>query len=212
MGCDDRSGFAGSAARPLVNMPGLVSLLADLTCGDDECAETAASLLPGFGPAAFAALCELAHTQAADTRWWAVRALAGWPSSDELTGELVAALEDETVEVRQCAAVALSRHPDARAVDALVDSLSNADALTVKLAGNALVRIGAAAVPALIELLQNGKHSARLEAARVLAGIKDPRAIPVLMKALAEDSTVMQYWAEHGLDQAGLGMVYLKPQ
>jgi HEAT repeat protein len=51
-----------------------------------------------------------------------------------------------------------------------------------------------------------------LEAARALAEIKDPRAIPGLMKALETDSALLQYWVGNGLDKLGLGMVYLKPE
>ncbi len=193
-------------------MAGLAALLADLTCGDDQRAEAAASHLPEYGEAAFAALQELSRSGHADTRWWAVRALAEWPHSDQVTRELVAALEDESGDVRQCAAMALSRHPDHQAVLALVRALSDQDALAARLAANALVLIGAGAVPALIELLQSGTRPAKLEAVRALAEIKDPRAIPALMKALGEDSTIMQYWAEHGLDKLGLGMVYIKPE
>jgi HEAT repeat protein len=193
-------------------MPVLASLLADLTCGDDECAEAAASLLPEWGEPAFVALRDLSHSKYEDTRWWAVRALAGWPRSDQVIRELVTALEDESIDVRRCAAVALSRHPDPQAISPLISVLSDADTLTAKLAANALIQIGAQAVPALIELLQSGAHTSRLEAVRALAQIEDPHAIPVLMKVLGEDSTVMQYWAEHGLNRLGLGMLYLKPQ
>jgi len=193
-------------------MPGLASLLAELTCGDDESAEAAAGLLPEYGAAAFVALQDLRLSRRTDTRWWAVRALAGWPSSAPVTRELIGALDDEAGEVRQCAAVALSRHPDPQAIPALIRALSISDSLTAKLVANALIRIGAPAVPELLQLLQNGKHVARLEAVRALAEIEDPRAIPALMKLLGEDSAVMEYWAGHGLDRLGLGMLYLKPQ
>lgn len=193
-------------------MSDLPFLLAELTSGDDERAEAAAPGLSRYGEAAFVALQGLLHSEHADTRWWAVRALAEWQNSDLATRELVAALEDDSEPVRQCAAIALSRHPDPQAVLPLIRALSSPDPMTSRLACNALILIGADAVPALIELLKTGTRIGKVEAIRALAQIKDPRAISALMKVLGEDSAVMQYWAEHGLDKLGLGMVYIKPE
>lgn len=90
-------------------------------------------------------------------------------------------------------------------------ALSDPDTLVARLASQALVAIGAEAVPDLLEVLQNGTHPARLEAVRALAQIGDRRAIPLLMKVLEEDSTILHYWAENGLNRLGLGMVYVRP-
>jgi HEAT repeat protein len=193
-------------------MADLSALLADLVCGQDERAEAAALGLPGYGKTAFTALQGMLRSGHADTRWWAVRALAGWPKSNKLIRELVTALQDDSADVRQCAAMALGHYPDPQAVAALIQALSDPDLMTSQLASNALILIGAEAVPALIELLQTGTRTAKLKAVRALAETKDPRAIPALMKILGEDSSVMQYWAEHGLDKLGLGMVYIKPE
>jgi hypothetical protein len=46
---------------------------------------------------------------------------------------------------------------------------------------------------------------------RTLAEIRDHRAIPVLMKSMNEESAVLQYWAQTGLERLGLDMVYIKP-
>jgi HEAT repeat protein len=147
-----------------------------------------------------------------DVRWWAVRALAQFEPADEITRELVAALEDESGEVRQCAAMALCHHPSRQAISSLIRTLSDPDSMAARLAANALALIGPAAIPALIETLQTGSPSAKLEAVRALAEIKDPHAIPALMKALEQDSALMQYWAEQGLDKLGLGMIYIQPE
>ena len=193
-------------------MPDLPALLAELTCGDDERAESAAQQLAGYGESAFQALRNLLRDEDVDARWWAIRALAQFETSEKVTGDLVAALEDGSSDVRQCAAMALCHHPHPRAVSPLIRALSDPDSMTAGLARNALIRIGAEAVPELIETLRAGSRAARLEAVRALAEIKDPRAIPPLMQALEQDSALMQYWAEHGLDKLGLGMVYLKPE
>jgi HEAT repeat protein len=187
-------------------------LLAELVSGNDERAERAAIQFSAFGSTGIDALKPLLISNDADVRWWAVRALAGFEQLDEIIPELVAALEDESDEVRQAAAMALCHHPRLQAVPPLIQALSDPDTMTARLASNALARIGLEATPALLDVLKTGTGSARLEAARTLAEIKDPRAIPGLMQALETDSALLQYWIGNGLDKLGLGMVYLKPE
>jgi HEAT repeat protein len=193
-------------------MTELELLLAELVSGNDERAEQAATRLPVFGPTGIEALKPLFTSNEVDVRWWAVRALAGFEQLDENILELIAALEDESEEVRQAAAMALCHQPHLQAVSALIRTLSDPDPMTAHLASKALVLIGAEATSALLDVLQSGKRSAKLEAVRALAEIKDPRAIPGLMEALEADSALLQYWAGNGLDKLGLGMVYLKPE
>jgi HEAT repeat protein len=92
-----------------------------------------------------------------------------------------------------------------------VKALSDCDRLVAGLAADALAEIGEAAVPALIDVVQDGSHPARLEAVRALAAIGDPRAIPVLFAALDSDSALMEYWANQGLEHLGVGMVFFEP-
>jgi HEAT repeat protein len=193
-------------------MSELETLLADLTSGDDVRAEAAAGRLPVLGDAALRHLLPLLRAESSDVRWWAVRALAGFEQVDGVIMGLVSALEDESSEVRQCAALGLCHHPHPQAVPALIRALSDPDPMTAKLASNALVLLGEQATPELIEILKTGTHSARLEAVRALAEIRDQRAIPALMEALQTDSALLQYWAEQGLDKLGLGMIYIKPE
>jgi HEAT repeat protein len=84
--------------------------------------------------------------------------------------------------------------------------------MTAHLASRALALCGLEATPALLEVLKSGSRSAKLEAARALAELKDPQAIPGLLQALETDSALLQYWLGNGLDQLGLGMIYLKPE
>lgn len=184
------------------------ALLADLTSGDDTRAEAAAVRLSAFP---VSTLDPLLQSKDVDTRWWALRALAGFPAGQEVLTRLLSALEDESDEIRQCAALGLSHHPHPQAVRPLIGVLSSPDSMTAHLARNALTAIGAEAVPTLIETLQSGDPVARLQAARALAEIGDPRAIPALMAAMQTDSALAAYWARHGLEKLGLGMVYLKP-
>jgi HEAT repeat protein len=185
-------------------------LLKELTSGDDERAEAAASSVSAYGTDALAILEPLMHSSEADFRWWAVRALAELPA-EMSAPSLIQALNDPYLAVRQCAALGLSRQPDARAIPALVETMASDDALLARLAANALEAIGAAAVPALLDVLENGTQPVRLEAARTLAKIGDTRAIPALFHALDEDSALMEYWANEGLERMGVGMMFFKP-
>ncbi|PWH15938.1 MAG: hypothetical protein DDG60_04950 [Anaerolineae bacterium] len=184
------------------------TLLDDLASGDEARAEAAAirlTVLP------LSALEPLLRSENVDVRWWALRALADFPTSEEVINRLVQALDDPSDEIRQCAALGLCHHPHLQAIAPLIGVLASADSMTAHLVRNALVAIGSPAVPALIELLQSGTPAARLEAVRALSEIGDPRAIPALMAVMQTDSALSTHWAKQGLDKLGLGMLYLKP-
>ncbi len=190
----------------------LSELLGDLTSADDLRAEQAAHQLPKHGQAALNALQNLLQNGADDSRWWAARALAEFPAEKEISLSLLAALEDESDEVRQAAALGLCQHPSAEAVDPLNRALASREPMIAKLAGNALRQIGPTAVPALLTTLASGTPAAQIEACRALAEIGDQRAIPALMKAFQSNSALLHYWAEHGLEKLGLNMIFMKPE
>ena len=190
-------------------MSALQDLLNDLTGGDESRAEAAVSLLIALGEEAIPSLLDLTRSSDVDHRWWALRVLAQSPHSQ--AGWLVPFLNDPAREVRQCAALGLAIKPDESATQPLVQALSDEDSMVGSLAVNALVKIGSAAVPALIEVVKGASQSARIHALRALAEIRDHRAIPVMMKVLEEDSVLLQHWAKEGLDRLGLDMVYIKP-
>lgn len=183
--------------------------LNDLTSGDESRAESAVSALVELGEETIPALLELTKSKDADNRWWALRVLAQSPHSR--TEWLVPFLNDPAVDVRQCAALGLSIRPDESAIESLVSVLSDDDTLVSNLAVKALVKIGKAAVPSLIENVKSGSQSARILALRALVEIRDHRAIPVMMQVMNEDSALLQYWAKEGLERLGLDMVYIKP-
>ncbi len=79
------------------------------------------------------------------------------------------------------------------------------------LAVNALIKIGSVTVPSLIEAVKSGPQAQRIHALRALAEIRDHRAILVMMQVMQEDSALLQHWAQEGLEQLGLDMVYIKP-
>jgi len=186
------------------------ALITDLSSGDDERAEAAAQALASLGAAALPALGALLSDPDEDSRWWAVRALA--ESQAEGAGKLlVPALGDSSPAVRQAALLGIRLHPQPGTIPLLAALLGDADGLCAAMAADALVGIGADAVPALLEVMESGAQPARLEAARALAEIGDPRAIPALFKALDDDSALIEYWASQGLEKMGVGMAFFKP-
>jgi HEAT repeat protein len=187
----------------------LQDLLRDLTSGNETRAESAVPELIELGEEAISALRELTHSSESDHRWWALRVLAQSPHAQ--AEWLVPFLSDPAREVRQCAALGLAIKPGESAVAPLVRALSDEDNMVSSLAVNALVKIGAAAVPALIEVVKHAPQSARIHALRALAEIRDHRAIPVMMKVMEEESVLLHHWAKEGLDRLGLDMVYIKP-
>jgi HEAT repeat protein len=187
----------------------LQDLLSDLTSANESRAEKAVPALIELGEAALPALLDLTRSQETDHRWWSLRVLAQSPLAQ--TEWLVPFLNDPAREVRQCAALGLAIKPGESAVQPLVQALNDKDSMVSSLAVNALVKIGSAAVPALIEVVKSAPQSARIHALRALAEIRDHRAIPVMMKVMEEDSVLLQHWAKEGLDRLGLDMVYMKP-
>ena len=190
-------------------MSSLQDLLRDLISGNETRAERAVPALIELGKEAIAALRDLTQSSEADHRWWSLRVLAQSPHAQ--AEWLIPFLSDPAREVRQCAALGLAIKPGENAVRPLVQALSDEDSMVSSLAVNALVKIGGAAVPSLIEIVRHAPQSARIHALRALAEIRDHRAIPVMMKVMEEDSVLLQHWAKEGLDRLGLDMVYIKP-
>jgi HEAT repeat protein len=185
-------------------------LLSDLTSGDEQRGQSAVEGLTDSDPSVLTPLLNLAKSTDPDHRWWAVCALGKSPHTR--TVDLIPFLNDSDPEVRQAAALGLCSHVDEIALPALVGSLSDPDHMTASLAANALVKIGGAAVPFLLEVMsESTTQGTRILALRALAEIKDHRAIPMMLKTIQEDSALLQHWAREGLERLGLDMVYIKP-
>ncbi|MCW5878422.1 MAG: HEAT repeat domain-containing protein [Anaerolineales bacterium] len=191
-------------------MPDLAHLLRDLTGGDDAFAEQAALSLPAHEQAALDALLTLSQSPQPNQRWWALRALAGFPQPPAGKA-LAAALADSEPDVRSCAALALTQRPEPAAIPALISMLHREDSLLSRLAGDALAAGGAPAVAALTQFLQQPEAAGQAEAARALALAGDKNSIPTLMNLLESESTLVQYWAGEGLAKLGVGMTFFKP-
>ena len=200
---------ARRASGPAALQIKMHELLAELTSGDDTRAEKSIPAIVDLGMAAIPSLLELTRAKEVDSRWWAVRALAASPHTR--TENLIPLLSDSASEVRAAAALALCNHPDESAIPALINTLSDEDSLTAGLAGNALVKIGSPSVPSLLTVMSEAPTGIRIIVLRALSEIRDHRAIPVMMKSLSEESAVLQYWAQEGLQRLGLDMVYGKP-
>jgi HEAT repeat protein len=183
--------------------------LARLSGGDDQLAEAAVREFTSRPSVALPVLRALLSDSDPDVRWWAARALA--EIRDPQVPELLrSALRDADVSVRQCAALGLREQATPRAIQDLIALLNDEDRLLARLAADALIAIGAEAVPALLEVLQNGPQTGRLEAVRALARIGDQRAIATLFTALDDPSAIVEYWADEGLERMGIGMVFFK--
>ncbi len=98
---------------------------------------------------------------------------------------LIAALDDKNEDVRLEAKEALGKFKDRSTVTALVDQLWGGSHIYGG-ADDALVKIGSAAVPALIAAFKNadGNEYRLNHVVRVLGRFKDSRAVPVLIAAL----------------------------
>lgn len=185
------------------------SLLIELTSGDDQRAEQAVTALALHGSEALPIIHQMLSSDNSDTRWWAVRCLAQMENPP--LNLLIQSLDDVYQEVRQCAALAISHHPDISAINKILGLLSEPESVTTNLAATALVAIGKDAIPGLLDHLPSLNGIGRIEAFRAIACIADQRAIPILISALDEDSLTINYWAEEGLNRLGLDMVYMKP-
>ena len=192
-------------------MKNLDTLLDDLTSGDDESAENAALALRELGEQAIKPLSELLESEEADSRWWAIRTLALF-NSQKTTEYLLKGLNDPDIEVLKCAALGLRENPTPTAIPELMAHLGHEDQILSRLAGDALISIGKEATQGLVEIVENGEQTAKMEAVRALSLIGDQDSIPALFKVLEDGSMMMRYWAEKGLEKMGDGMVFFKPE
>ena len=186
------------------------ALLAELTSGDEDRAEAAARRLAEVGHAILPYLEPLLRSDKPDYRWWAVRTVA--QMQEPRLNWLISALADASSEVRAAAALGLAAHPTEQAAAALVNALQDEESIVAVLAVNALSALGKNAVPALLEAFPNSNRRGRIQIMRALAELRDHRAIPLMLKVTEEESAMLRYWAEEGLERLGLNMVYIKPE
>lgn len=191
-------------------MPDLAHLVADLSSQDEARAEAAVAALSGLGEPALDMVLELLDSPSGEARWWAVCAASAIPSP-RVAPALASALDDPDPLVRQASALGLRLQPSADAAPALARLLADPDSLTARLASDALAGLGLSALPELRRAMQGTEAGARINAVRALAMLKDQAAIPDLFAALEDPSTLVLHWAERGLEDLGVGMVFFPP-
>ena len=190
-------------------MSDISQLIANFSAGDDGLAEESVRQLVEEKNQAIPQLLELRNSQDIDARWWAYCALGQMREAE--VNWFFPGLHDLSPDVRECAAMALTHISDSSAIPELISALDDDDRMVAALAGHSLAAIGKEAVPALLIVMENGAPAARIDAARALATIQDPRSIPAFMAALDNGSELVGFWAEQGLEKLGSDMTYFKP-
>jgi HEAT repeat protein len=188
----------------------LQTLFEELGSGDDLRAEGAVHALADRGESVLPWLHQELDSINPDQRWWAIAALAQI-DHEQARKALKLGLSDPDPSVRQCAAFGLRRQPYQGALPDLVAALGASDRLLARLAADALVALGEYALESLTKALRSEDPTIRIEAARALAQMEDPGAIPPLFAALDDPSQLVVHWAERGLEKLGVGMMFYKP-
>jgi HEAT repeats/PBS lyase HEAT-like repeat len=112
---------------------------------------------------------------------------------------LIEALWDPVPEVQRASVRALGCTGNPAAVPALLSLLHHADEQLGGQIFSSLVRLGPVAVPALIENCTSSSPWMRWHCIRALGEIRDPRALPVLVRALADADHAVAWMAAKGL-------------
>jgi HEAT repeat protein len=184
-----------------------MALLDELFSGDDTRAAAAARQA---GEAELPALVEALQQPDPDRRWWAACALAHVPGAAAAEA-LIRLAADADPDVRAAALHALGQRDTPDVVPPLLISLADPSDYLARLAADALIRVGRLAVPGLIGALErDARPCVRANAARALALIGDTTAIPALLRALEDESALVQHWAEEGLERMGVGQLYFR--
>jgi HEAT repeat protein len=195
----------------LTRLGDIEHLIRDLVSGNDERAERSVSMLAAWGEPALAEILSLLEGDHPDHRWWAVRALAAFDHPEAQRALCRALAVDEPPEIRLCAAMGLRQRPFPAALPPLIAALAEPDRLLARLAADALAAMGKRAIPALHKASQSDNPAVRIEAVRAMAAVRDPEAIEPLLAAIDDPSSIVAYWAEKGLDDLGVGMVFFNP-
>ncbi len=122
---------------------------------------------------------------------------------------LIEALQDPIPSVRMQAAKALGRVGDPSAVPALINALRGADEQMGSIIFTALVKLGPAAVPALLNASASSSAWIRWHCMRALSEGGDNRALPALVSALSDPNHSVAWMAAKGLK--GFGKQSLEP-
>lgn len=143
----------------------------------------------GGGVGAFVQMRRLQHGQTEQERRRAAQALSSARTALAVD-ELIAAMDDPSLDVRSEAAVALGEIRDSRAVEPLCAKLRDPGAgISVEVI-RALGKIGdGRAAPALAEALRRGEQEERAAAAHALGALATAEALAALRETLADPGT-----------------------
>ena len=169
-------------------------------------AQDAAEALARLGPRGLRALAGALADMSMDVeaRQWAALALGDSGNEEAALAPLVAALSyTEARYLPLAAAVALGRLGTVGAAEALAAALADITGVFGSAHAHALRRIGAPAVPALLQALVAGNAPQRRWAAYVLGWVRDPQAFAPLLAALGDPVAAVRQNAAGALD--GLG-------
>ncbi len=123
----------------------------------------------------------------------------------EILPQLVAALQDDDVGVRQVAARALTgiEVNDTDVMAALVAALHDEDVWVCVYASTALGKAGPPAVPLLLNALQDEKATTRYFAVKALSIIRDADTVPALINLLDDGRPDVRWIAAEALGLIG---------
>jgi len=198
---DDKASVRQAAAFTLGELrPGRADTIAALTRGladgDRDVRRLSARALAAHGPDARPAVRELLNLLADEVA--AVRAQAAVaiaaarpPVSDEIVGALIVTVGDTDDAASEAAARALGtfRTAGRRAVPALLDRFAAESSSVRSAAGEAIVRVGAEAIPDLIRLIRTGSGDGRRQALATLAAFgQEGRAAEADVARLVDSS------------------------
>jgi hypothetical protein len=163
--------------------------------------QVSALFLPGVGASAerlHAVLGKGLHHPQAAMRATAAY-LLGMVGDPTLAADLAEALNDLSPEVRVQAAKALGRLRDPATAAALVGALRYHDETLASLLCQALLQMGAGAVPALSMAASARDSWVRWHVLRVLGELHDLRVLRLLVDALADEDFAVAWMAARGL-------------
>lgn len=88
-------------------------------------------------------------------------------------------------------------------IASILTQLNSNEGIARQRARERLVKLGASAVPCLIEMLTDPRDHLRWEAAKALSEIGDPKAAPALVQALEDDYCGVRWLAAEALIKLG---------
>lgn len=187
-------------------------LVAALTEPNDTINENAADVLKQIGPLSVPDLIAALNAPDERTRWWASWILGeiGTAAEAAVPELIVTVLADADEATRNHAAKALGKIGVPEGIISLAMLATKADNGSVSdAAASALIEIGTAAVPALIDAISDTDAGVREKATRIVGEIWPPAeaAVPVLIAALADTDDDVRANAAEALRQVGLPAV-----